>query len=146
MAVNTLMQWGLLQFKIWPLNIHEFEHKTGTDFAKKEIVESIPHREWMGEDDETITVQGRVFPYHIKGDGEALNWLEGQRREGWSHQLMDGRGTVKGWFVCEQLVRRHSNIHRQGQGRVITFQAQFSRVDIPRERADTYYNNIFSAS
>lgn len=59
----TLMQWSALQFRVWPLNIHEVDHQTATDWARKEIAGAPLFREWVGENDEELHLRGRVFPY-----------------------------------------------------------------------------------
>jgi hypothetical protein len=47
-----LYSWGMLQFEVHPLNVHEVDHSTATDWAKKEIAGAAIYREWVGENDE----------------------------------------------------------------------------------------------
>jgi phage tail protein len=145
MANTTLYQYGLVQFKIFPLNIHEFDHSTSSSWAKKDIVESIPHREWTGEDDEEIRFRGRVFPYRI-GGMTSLDALDNYRRAGYPHVLVRGgagadEGRPLGWFVIDRLIRKHDHLGADGYGRVINFEATFFRVDIAPE-PELYYSQI----
>ena len=59
----VLFQWGPIQFQVFPMNINQYSHATGSDWAKKEIAGAAMYREWVGEFDEMITMKGRVFPH-----------------------------------------------------------------------------------
>lgn len=139
----TFMQWGLVRFETYPLNIHEYDHTTGATYAKKEIVESIPHREWTGHDDETLRLQGRVFPYRI-GGFSALEAFDRYREMGSPLLLVRGNisgGVAMGWYVCEQFVRRHTVLSIEGIGRAINFEATMARTDIPE--ATTHFTALY---
>jgi uncharacterized protein len=65
MANWVLFQWGPIQFQVFPLNVDNFAHHTGADWAKKEIAGAAMYREWVGEADEAITLKGKVFPHYF---------------------------------------------------------------------------------
>lgn len=136
-----LMQWGTIQFRIWPLNFHEMDHETATDWAHKEIAGAPIYREWVGENDETLYVRGKLFPYRINGDLTAIEILDAQRRAGIAHVLIRGDGEYLGWYVIDKLVRNHTFISGEGVGRQIAFEAVFVRVPVPP--ADNYYSDLF---
>lgn len=147
MPVPTLMQWGPLQFQVWPLNFHELDHATETEWARKDVIDSSPQRENVGEGDEIINVRGRIFPHHRIGGWQQLEQFEAMRRAGQANQLIRGgnnMGVVLGWFVCERLNRNHTSIGPDGIGKVVTFEAQFARADIPLP--GEYLANIFSVT
>lgn len=128
----VLMQWGDMQFQVYPLNIHEYDHETATDWAHKEIAGAAIYREWVGENDEILYFRGRLFPYRIGGIAN-VNKLDDYRRAGMSHQMIRGSspGEIMGWFVCEKLVRAHTWLSVEGVGQVINFEAVFARVPTP---------------
>ncbi len=128
--LSSLYEWGPLQFLVWPLNVHEVDVETATDWAKKEIVGAATYLEWVGENDELIFLRGRVFPYRVGGMGE-LEVFDSMRREGISSMLIRGRGEVLGWFVCERLQRQHTYLSGEGVGRMVTFEAVMARVPMP---------------
>jgi phage protein U len=143
----TLMQWGPIQFEIYPLNFHEYDHHTGTAWARKDVMESIPQREWVGEDDEEIVFRGRIFPYHKIGGFNELEALDLTRRGGQAHLLMRGgiqNGTPLGWYVMERMNRQHSAIGPDGVGRVVNFDAILARVDVPP--APEYLSSMIALS
>jgi phage protein U len=63
MANWVLFQWGPIQFQVFPFNVNTFSHNTATDWAKKEIAGAAMYREWVGENDELITLKGLIFPH-----------------------------------------------------------------------------------
>ena len=133
----AMYAWGPLQFEVWPLNIHEFDHETDTDWAQKEIAGSAIFREWVGENDETLYFRGKLFPYRIGGMAE-IELLEATRRKGIAQALIrsgGNQGTHLGWFVIEKLVRAHKFLSSEGVGQVIEFEAVFTRVPVPGDPA-----------
>ena len=129
-AILSLFEWGPLQFEVYPLNISEYDHGTDTDWARKEIAGAPVYREWVGENDETINMRGRVFPHRIGGLSE-LEILETMRASGLANLLQRGDGYVFGWFVIEQLTRAHDFLGADGVGQQINFEARFARVPMP---------------
>ena len=65
MANWVLFQWGPMQFQVYPMNVDNYSHHTGADWAKKEIAGAAMYREWVGEQDEMITLKGKVFPHYF---------------------------------------------------------------------------------
>ena len=130
-GIRNLMMWGpSITFQVWPLNYHEMDHETGTDWARKEIAGAAIYREWVGEQDETIGVRGRLFPYRIGGMSQ-IELFDSQRRAGMANLLMRGDGRKLGWFVCEKLAENHTFISFEGVGQMIAFEAAMTRVPVP---------------
>jgi hypothetical protein len=127
---NVLYQWGMIQFIVVGLNTHELDHDTETDWAQKEIVNAAIYREWTGENDETLYVRGRVYPYRIMGITQ-LEAFELQRRAGITNQLIRGDGLVMGWFACQKLVRGHTFLSAEGVGQQIAFETVLVRMPVP---------------
>ena len=127
---NVLYQWGAIQFIVVGLNTHELDHDTETDWAQKDIVNAAIYREWVGENDETMYIRGRIFPYKIQGMTQ-LEAFELQRRAGIVNQLMRGDGLIMGWFACQKLVRGHTFLSAEGVGQQIAFETVLVRVPVP---------------
>lgn len=135
-----LYQFGAIQFDVTPLNIHEADHSTSTDWARKEIAGAGVYREWTGEGDEQITLRGRIFPFKLGGMTE-LETLESFRRAGQAEQLMRGDGTPLGWFVLESISRTHRFLAQGGVGQVIQFEGVFARCPVPD--ANEYFPQLY---
>jgi phage protein U len=141
-GLNYLMQWADIQFQVQPLNYHEMDHETGTDWAHKEIAGAAIYREWVGENDETIYLRGNLFPYRIGGMPQ-IEKFNSYRQSGMANLLVRGDGRVMGWFVCEKLIRTHTSISFEGVGQQIAFEAVMARVPIPD--SDTYLTMMWAA-
>jgi len=135
-----LFQWGALQFDITPLNVHEADQMTVTDWARKEIAGAAIYREWVGEGDEEIALRGRVFPHRLGGLTE-LEVLESFRRQGKAELLMRGDGAVLGWYVLEKLSRAHRFLGADGIGQQINFEGHFARCPVPD--ANAYFPMLY---
>lgn len=140
--LNSLFNWGPIQFEIFPVSVNEVNHTTGTDWARKEIAGAPMYREWVGEGDEEIQLRGRLYPHfyaqHAKmrnqqssGGVRELELMDNMRRLGQAHVLMRGDGWHFGWFVIERLSRAHTFLARDGIGQQINFEAGFVRVPVP---------------
>lgn len=156
----VLFQFGPIQFEVYPLNAHEMDHLTGTDWSRKEIAGAATYREWVGEGDEQINLRGRVFPHFfsaMSGDRAGsiglgrshtgglrhLDILDNIRRLGQAHLLIRGDGWKFGWFVIERLSRAHAALGADGVGQQINFDATFQRVPVPE--AAGYFPSLFGA-
>jgi len=142
----VLFQWGPIQFQVHPLSIGEMSHATGSDWAKKEIAGAAMYREWVGEQDESIHLKGKIFPHFFaraarqrdpnslkpsSGGLGHLEILDNMRRMGQAHVLIRGDGWHFGWYIIESLQRGHSLLAPDGIGQQIDFEAAFQRVPIP---------------
>jgi phage protein U len=155
----TLFVWGSVLFKVYPLNILQVEHHTETDWSKKEIAGAASYREWVGENDENITLTGKVFPHYMArrmkrpgnptdpavGGLRALDMLDNMRRLGQAHTLVRGDGWHFGWFVIENMRRGHTELHLDGIGQQIDFTASFQRVPVPNDPA-AYFQTLWSGT
>lgn len=81
MPTPSLYQWGPVQFQVFPLNIGEVDHVTGTAWARKEVAGAAIYREWVGEEDEEIHLRGKLFPHFYR-----RHWLAA--RQDLQHNLL----------------------------------------------------------
>lgn len=161
MANWTLYTW-FIPFQVYPVNVHEMNHNTATDWSRKEIAGAAIYREWVGENDEEIVLHGRLFPHffaqHARqramgpfmptpsigggtaGDGipvksglNDLDVLDNMRRLGQAHVLIRGDGWRMGWFVIDHLARGHTFLAPGGVGQQIQFDITFQRVPNPSD-------------
>ncbi len=142
----VLYQFGLVQWRVWPFNVHELTHTTASDYARKEIAGAPIFREWVGEGDEEITMRGKLFPRHFtatpanlgNGTGD-LEALDNMRRFAQANLLMRGDGVRLGWYVIERLSRGHTLLRIDGVGQQIEFEVTFQRVPVPE--GGTFYRD-----
>jgi hypothetical protein len=140
----VLYSWGLIMFEIFPLNIHEVDHETATDWAHKEIAGAPIYREWVGENDELLHFRGRIFPYRIGGMSD-LELFESMRQKGVVNAMLRGNPAMMiGWFACERLVRSHTFLSTQGVGQQVTFEAVMARFPVPD--SSSYFSQIWQTT
>jgi phage protein U len=149
----------LIQFEVFPVNIHQVDHSTGSDWARKEIAGAATYREWVGENDEEIHLRGKVFPHfmsaHLKRRGTnldaprgsggltQLDMLDNMRKLGEAQLLVRGDGWSLGWFVIEKLSRSDTFLGAEGIGQMIEFDATFQRVPVPDP--NQFFPSLWSA-
>lgn len=150
------MQWGPIQFQVFPLNIHQYDHTTESDWAKKEIAGAAIHYEWVGENPTEITLRGKVFPHFMSamlggprtrnssGGLGHLDVMDNMRMLGQAHLLIRGDGYKLGWFFIPRLQRVHTELGPDGIGQQIEFMATFNRTPMPR--AENYLAFLWGAN
>lgn len=125
-----LYQLGALTFAVWPFNTHQVGRDTGADFAAKDLVGSPRSREFVGEGDEQITLEGRLFPEKM-GGLSSLDLLHAMRAGGEAQILVRGDGRNFGWYVIEKVSERGSHLDAKGVGRMIEFTVTLTRAGPP---------------
>jgi phage protein U len=122
MANWVLFQWGPIQFQVFPLNVGQYSHATGTDWAKKEIAGSAMYREWVGEGDEQITIKGKIFPHYFARKSRDRNIktpIIGQEASMFGNLLRESSGgdfpSAGGLYHLDVI----DNMRRQGQAHIL---------------------------
>jgi uncharacterized protein len=93
MANWVMFQWGPIQFQVFPMNVDNYAHHTGADWAKKEIAGAAMYREWVGESDEQITLKGKIFPHFFARKSRARGI--GQQTDGPKATLDNDTGLLQ---------------------------------------------------
>jgi len=125
-----LLQVGLLQFDIAPMNAHEITRDTATDYAKKDVVGRRRIFEHVGEGDETLTVKGKLFPFKTGGLG-AVQVLHRLRESGTAQFAIRGDGMVMGWFAITKVSELSTFLNADGVGQQIDVTITMERTDSP---------------
>lgn len=117
---------GEVVFEVAPLNVHEVDRTTRTDFAEKPIMGVPPQLEYVGEGGEDLTFRGRLFPQQLGGLAD-LATLHHMRKSGTAHHLMRGDGLVMGWFVIVEIREASKHLDGEGVGKVVDFEMLLKR-------------------
>lgn len=125
-----LMQLGSVTFEVWPFNADSYERDTGYDFVAKDVMGGMRPLEAMGETNETISINGRLFPEKFGGLG-TMDVLQGMRSSGSAHILVRGDGRNMGWFVIDRITERSDYLDAQGVGKRIDFTVNLVRSQKP---------------
>ena len=87
---------------------------------------STPAQQFLGEGDETITLDGTIYP-HFKGGLNQVTVMRSQAGAGEPYLLVDGRGKVWGKYVITRLSEDQSRHMSDGAPRKITFSMTLKR-------------------
>jgi len=87
-----------------------------------------PSAQFLGVGDETLTLSGALMP-EITGGELSLEALRKMADTGKAYPLIEGRGTVTGFFVIEKISKGRSEFFSDGAARKIEFTIELKRVD-----------------
>ncbi|MCS6180029.1 phage tail protein [Shewanella baltica] len=87
-----------------------------------------PSAQFLGVGDETLTLSGVLMP-EITGGELSLEALRKMADTGKAYPLIEGRGTVTGFFVIEKISKGRSEFFSDGAARRIEFTIELKRVD-----------------
>ncbi|MCS6236192.1 phage tail protein [Shewanella baltica] len=87
-----------------------------------------PSAQFLGVGDETLTLSGVLMP-EITGGELSLEALRKMADTGKAYPLIEGRGTVAGFFVIEKISKGRSEFFSDGAARKIEFTIELKRVD-----------------
>ncbi len=126
MAVNHMMRLGDYTFSINSAAYQTLSRTTEYRWAAQARVGRSPARQFMGQGDERLSLDGRIYP-HFKG---GLGQVDAMRREagkGCSLILVDGVGKIRGRWVIEQVEETWRAFFDDGAPRCVEFRLQLSR-------------------
>ncbi|WP_415775297.1 phage tail protein [Shewanella oncorhynchi] len=87
-----------------------------------------PSAQFLGVGDETLTLSGVLMP-EITGGELSLEALRKMADTGKAYPLIEGRGSVTGFFVIEKISKGRSEFFSDGAARKIEFTIELKRVD-----------------
>lgn len=129
-----LMQLGAVTFEVYPFNTQGYSRDTGFDYVKKDVIGTMRPSEAMGEADENMSIEGRLFPEKFGGLG-SMEAIHAMRQSGTAQILVRGDGRNLGWFVIEKVSERSSMLAADGVGKIIDFSISLSRSPAPSAAA-----------
>ncbi len=117
---------------------HELQRRTSWKHPTTARVGARPARQFTGQGDDTITLNGLVAPDQI-GTLASLDKLRDMGDAGDAYVLVDGAGRVYGTFVIEGISEGQTMHMKDGTPRRIDFTIDLARVDdeLLRRRTDT---------
>jgi phage protein U len=87
-----------------------------------------PARQFLGRDEESITLSGVLVP-EITGGEPSLATLRAMADEGKAYVLINGSGTLMGVFVIESIDLTRTIFFTDGTARKIEFSLSLKRAD-----------------
>lgn len=126
-----MMSFGLFVFELDSVPYQDFQRQLAWRHSSTSRVGAAPASQFLGRDDETITLAGVLLP-EITGGETSLAALEDMAEEGRAWPLIEGTGRNYGMFVITGLRTTRTLFFRDGAARRIEFSIALKRIDETR--------------
>ena len=123
-----MMTLGLFVFMLKTVPYQELQHQRSWRFPTSSRVGVRPSVQFLGPDNDTITLSGVLLP-EITGGRLSLYALEQIAELGRAWPLIEGSGTIYGMFVIESLSQTKAEFFQSGDCRRIEFTLTLKRTD-----------------
>ncbi|MDC9582232.1 phage tail protein [Xenorhabdus sp. PR6a] len=119
---------GLFVFMLKTTPYQSFQHKQSWRHAFNSRVGARPAWQFVGSDNDTITLSGELYP-ELTGGSLSLTALTLMADSGKAWSLIDGSGAIYGMFVIESIDETKTEFMSGGAARKISFTLTLRRVD-----------------
>lgn len=123
-----MMCLGQFVFELQTAPYQSFQRQAGWRHPASARVGLRPARQYIGPDDESITISGVLLP-EFTGGVMALDELRTMAEAGEAYVLVDGGGLLYGRWVIESMDETGTVFFRDGTPRKIDFSLALKRVD-----------------
>ncbi|MBN3816781.1 phage tail protein [Paraburkholderia sp. Se-20369] len=123
-----MMVLGLFVFSLSTLPYQELKRRRGWRFASNNRVGKKPARQYVGEDDETISLSGVLLP-ELTGGDLSLSLLEAMAGQHTAWPLIEGTGHIYGMFTIDSIDTTRTLFFPDGTARRIDFTIALTRND-----------------
>ena len=126
MAASVMMNWGGIKFSQLTRSYQKLTRSAVYRWATMERIGRQPAKQFLGEGEEKITLDGVVFGLFNNVGSKQLDEIYDAARKGTPALLQDGRGVVYGKFVLSYISETQSRLIDTGapkkQTYILTFE------------------------
>ncbi|MDF1583906.1 MAG: phage tail protein [Methyloprofundus sp.] len=126
MASSYMMKLGSYTFSINTAAYQSLQHSKQYRWKSQDRVGRIPAQQFTGEGEETITLEGVVYP-HFKGGTGQLNAMRLEAGKGEPLMLVDGTGAIWQTWCIKQIDETQRELYSDSTPRKIEFNLQLIR-------------------
>ncbi|CDG86775.1 phage tail protein [Xenorhabdus bovienii] len=119
---------GLFVFMLKTTPYQSLQHQQSWRFGFNNRVGARPAFQFMGPNNDTLTLSGTLYP-EISGGRLSLLALELMADSGKAWSFLDGSGAIYGMFIIESIDQTKSEFFADGAARKIDFTVTLRRVD-----------------
>ncbi|MCC7005176.1 MAG: phage tail protein [Ottowia sp.] len=123
-----MMAFGMFVFSLSTVAYQGLQQQIGWRHPATSRIGQRPARQYLGHDDETITLNGVLLP-ELSGGEKSLTALRLLGDQGKAWPLIEGTGKLYGLYVLESLDMTRSVFFNDGSARRIEFSMTLKRVD-----------------
>ncbi len=113
--------------------------------VKNDRVGKSPRYQYIGPDEEPITLSGTLYP-EISGGDVSLTTLKTMAYTGRAWPLIEGTGKIYGMYVIDGLTQNRTEFFQDGKARKIDFTLTLKKVseDIREKLAEITNDDVLS--
>ncbi|PHM69253.1 phage tail protein [Xenorhabdus kozodoii] len=119
---------GLFVFMLKTTPYQSLQHQQSWRFGFNNRIGARPAFQFMGPNNDTITLSGTLYP-EITGGRLSLLALQLMADSGKAWSFLDGHGTIYGMFIIESIDQTKTEFFVDGAARKIDFTVTLRRVD-----------------
>lgn len=123
-----MMTLGFFVFERRTIPYQQQQHDIVWRHPSQQRIGARPSSQFLGVGDETMVLSGTLVP-ELTGGDLSLEILRKMADSGKAFPLIEGTGTVYGFFVIEKISRSKSEFFSDGAARKIDFSMDLKRVD-----------------
>ncbi len=123
-----MMALGMFVFMLETAPYQQLQQRFSWRLPGNNRIGKRPARQFLGPDDEQITLSGVLMPEITGGDG-ALDMLRKMGEQGKAWPLIEGTGVIYGFFAIEGIDVTRSGFFGDGKAGQIDFSMSLKRVD-----------------
>jgi phage protein U len=124
----AMMCLGYFVFELATAPYQSAQQQSGWRHPSNSRVGLRPARQFLGRDEESITLSGVLMP-ELSGGEPSIAALKTMADAGRAYVLIDGNGTLLGVFVIESIDVTRTVFFTDGTARKIEFSLSLKRVD-----------------
>lgn len=114
--MDAMVILGRYVFGLNTAAFQELNRNTSWRWGSQDVFEALQALQFTGWGEDTITLQGVIFPEYWGGTGQ-LDALRELGNTGQPQTLIDGRGRVLGQWVITEVQERQSTFAQRGVAR-----------------------------
>lgn len=126
-----MMGYGMFVFELGTIPYQDFQRQVAWRHNSTQRVGAMPSIQFLGRDDELITLAGVLMP-EVTGGLQDLDQLEYMAEQGLAWPLIDGTGRNYGMFVVTGIKTTRTLFFTDGTPRRIEFTLSLKRIDDSR--------------
>lgn len=123
-----MMALGLFIFMMETLPYQQLQHRLAWRLASNSRIGKRPGYQFLGADEESITLSGVLLP-ELTGGDTTLSLLKLMADQGKAWPLLEGTGMIYGFYAVESLETTRSEFFSDGKARRIEFTLTLKRID-----------------
>ncbi|TCP13783.1 hypothetical protein EV683_10528 [Crenobacter luteus] len=123
-----MMALGLFVFMMETIPYQQLQQRIGWRLASNSRVGKRPTYQFLGPDEECITLSGVLMP-ELTGGDTALALLKLMADQGKAWPLIEGTGMIYGFYAVESIDTARGDFFSDGKARRIDFTITLKRVD-----------------